>query len=80
MVLCALILKSLRVYSRSLTRAYPPLVRHHDFDKWFPRAPIERLATDFERDNKRKPVEVRKQWLEQRAAEHEKVQKVRVKG
>ncbi|KAL1661162.1 hypothetical protein GGF50DRAFT_61677 [Schizophyllum commune] len=50
-------------------------VRHHDFDKWFPRAPIERLATDFERDNKRKPVEVRKQWLEHRAAEHEKVQR-----
>ncbi|KAL1727684.1 hypothetical protein EV714DRAFT_216705 [Schizophyllum commune] len=50
-------------------------VRHHDFDKWFPRAPIERLAADFERDNKRKSVEVRKQWLEQRATEHEKIQK-----
>ena len=73
-------LNTLRVYSRSLTQADPLLVRHHDFDKWFPRAQIERLATDFERDNKRKPVEVRKQWLEQRATEHEKIQKVCVKG
>ncbi|KAI5900841.1 uncharacterized protein SCHCODRAFT_02559846 [Schizophyllum commune H4-8] len=60
-----------------LDKLFPTLspVRHHSFDEWFPRAPIERLAVEFERDNKRKPVEVRKQWLERRAAEHMKVQK-----
>ncbi|KAI5900838.1 uncharacterized protein SCHCODRAFT_02483153 [Schizophyllum commune H4-8] len=50
-------------------------VRHHDFDKWYPRAPIESLAADFERDNKRNPVVIRKRWLEQRASEHVRIQK-----
>ena len=62
---------------RLLALAHPLSVRHHDFDKWYPRASIESLAADFERENKRKPVEIRKKWLEQRAAEHVRVQEVR---
>ncbi|KAL1741930.1 hypothetical protein HDZ31DRAFT_44361 [Schizophyllum fasciatum] len=65
-------IKIVKVILRYLGRGYNlrsifPSVEFH-LSMYFPRAGIESLAEDFERDNKRKLVAAKKSWLIERAA------------